>query len=152
EPDGPGPISKIKDDRVSSSLLARGRSRDADAHTSRAGPVFVACPDARPPAYQAVVGLGRAGLLHTFLTAFYYGGDGALEAPGRRIAPTRYARWERLLRRRNHPEIPSDRVRSAWSYDLALAAEGRLAPHRPEARGAVARWRTRRFDRSLARR
>ena len=30
------------------------------------GSVVVACPDARPPAYQAVIGLGRAGLLQSF--------------------------------------------------------------------------------------
>ena len=51
--------------------------------------VIVACPDARPPAYQAVVGLARAGLLHSFLTAFYYGGDGPMRALGRRLAPDR---------------------------------------------------------------
>ena len=34
--------------------------------------VLVACPDARPPAYQAVVGLERGSLLHTFFTGYYY--------------------------------------------------------------------------------
>ena len=31
------------------------------------GSVVVACPDARPPAYQAVIGLDRAGLLQSVL-------------------------------------------------------------------------------------
>ena len=34
--------------------------------TRGAEPVLVACPDARPPAYQAVIGLDRAGLLRSF--------------------------------------------------------------------------------------
>src|SRR4051812_50132058 len=79
--------------------------------------VLVACPDARPPAYQAVVGLARAGALHSFVTAYYYRGDGAIASLGRRLAP---GRVERVLRRRHDPEIPADRVRSAWSYDVAL--------------------------------
>lgn len=56
-----------------------------------------------------------------------------------------------MLRRRHDPEIPADRVRSAWGYDLALRLENRLAVRRPQARRRVACWRTRRFDRGLAR-
>ena len=74
--------------------------------------VIVACPDARPPAYQAVVGLARAGLLHSFWTAFYYGGGGPILEFGRRLAPARIARWQRALGRRHDPEIPRGRVRS----------------------------------------
>jgi alpha-maltose-1-phosphate synthase len=113
--------------------------------------VLVACPDARPPAYQAVVGLARASLLHSFQTSFYYRGDDPLSALGRRVAPARVARWQRALRRRHDPAIPASRVRSAWSYDAALRLEDRLAGRRPRARREVARWRTRRFDRALAR-
>ena len=114
--------------------------------------VLVACPDARPPAYQAVVGLGpRRPLLHSFQTAFYYRGDDPLSALGRRVAPARAARWQRALRRRHDPEIPPARVGSAWSYDLALRLENRLGGRRPHARREIARWRTRRFDRTLAR-
>src|SRR3954466_11456984 len=105
--------------------------------------VIVACPDARPPAYQAVVGLARARLLHSFLTAYYYGGDGPLSALSRRLAPARFARWERTLRRRHDPEIPRSRVRSAWAYDLALGVERRLpAQQHRRARRGVSRWRT----------
>jgi alpha-maltose-1-phosphate synthase len=113
--------------------------------------VLVACPDARPPAYQAVVGLARADLLDRFVTAFYYGGDGPVSALGRRIAPDRFDRWQRVLRRRHDPEIPRDRVRSAWGYDVALQVEGRLGAHRHRARRGVSQWRTRTFDRRLAR-
>jgi glycosyltransferase involved in cell wall biosynthesis len=116
-----------------------------------AEPVLVACPDARPPAYQAVIGLDRAGLLNSFHTAFYYRESPALAALGRRLAPGAFARVERALRRRHDPEIPAGRVRSAWGYDLAIRVEGRLAGRRPKARREVARWRTRRFDRALAR-
>jgi glycosyltransferase involved in cell wall biosynthesis len=118
-----------------------------------AGPelVLVACPDARPPAYQAVIGLARAGLLHRFLTGYYHRGPGALGTITRQVAPGPFGRWERLARRRFDPEVPADRVVSAWSYDVALRLEGRLAVRRPAARREVARWRTRRFDRTLAR-
>ena len=112
--------------------------------------VMVACPDARPPAYQAVVGLARARLLHSFLTAYYHGGDGPLAAIGRRLAPGRFARLERILRRRHDPEIPRSRVRSAWAYDLAIGIERRLPPDRSPARRRVARWRTEWFDRRVA--
>ena len=50
-----------------------------------AGSVVVACPDARPPAYQAVIGLGRAGLLQRFLTSSYYDPDGPLATLARRF-------------------------------------------------------------------
>ncbi|MGE5754691.1 MAG: glycosyltransferase family 1 protein, partial [Planctomycetaceae bacterium] len=82
--------------------------------------VLVACPDARPPAYQAVIGLARTGLLHSFQTAYYHGGEGPLLTLGGRLAPESSARLRRLLGRRHHPEIPRADVRAAWSYDLAL--------------------------------
>ncbi len=53
-------------------------------------------------------------------------------ALARRFAPRRFARHERLLRRRHEPEIPAHRVRSDWGFDLALAAECRLASGHPE--------------------
>jgi starch synthase len=114
-------------------------------------PVLVACPDARPPAYQAVIGLARAGLLQTFLTAYYDRGPGRLEALGGRIAPAQFNRLRRQLARRFDPEIPVERVRSAWGFDLALRLEARLAGRSGSARREVARWRTERFDRVLAR-
>jgi glycosyltransferase involved in cell wall biosynthesis len=113
--------------------------------------VLVACPDARPPAYQAVVGLARARRLRRFVTAFYYRGDGLFWSIGRRIDPGRIARWERLLKRRHEPEIPACRVQTDWGFDLALAAERRIATSHPETRLRLARWRTRRFDRIIAR-
>lgn len=122
--------------------------------TTPEGPsnVLVACPDARPPAYQAVIGLHRAGRLGRFLTGYYYQGPGRFEGIGRRLSPKRAERWGRALRRRFDPEIPASLVRSAWSFDLALRVEARLGASRPTARREVARWRTRRFDRTLARR
>ncbi len=113
--------------------------------------VLVACPDARPPAYQAVIALARASLLQRFETSFYYKGDGPLAALARRFAPERYRRWQRILGRRHNAEIPSGRVRSDWGYDLALQIENRLAARRAAPRREVARWRTRRFDLRIAR-
>lgn len=115
------------------------------------GPILVACPDARPPAYQAVVGLAQAGALDRFLTGFYYKGHGAASEAARQLLPCQFARIRRTLRRRHDRRIPADRVRSAWSFDAALAVENRLAARRPKAREAVVRWRTERFDRFVAR-
>jgi len=120
-------------------------------NTPGASSVLVACPDARPPAYQAVVGLHRSGLLSRFLTAYYHRDRPALAAVGRRLAPGAFAKAERALRRRHDPDIPADRVDSAWGYDVAVRLEGRLAGRRPDARREVARWRTQRFDRVFAR-
>jgi starch synthase len=113
--------------------------------------VLVACPDARPPAYQAVIGLAQANLLHSFHTAYYYGGGGRLGSLARRVAPERFARWQRTLSRRHDPEIPRARVRSSWGYDVALRLEDRLARRGHRARSGVARWRTEQYDRKLAR-
>jgi hypothetical protein len=98
-----------------------------------------------------VVGLARAGLLDGFLTAGYYGGSDPLTALGQRFVPGCAARARNVLLRRHHPEIPRARVSSAWSYDVALQLESRLPADRHRARRGVARWRTRRFDRALAR-
>lgn len=98
--------------------------------------VVVGCPDARPPAYEAAAGFATAGRLDRFLTGFYYkgpGGGGSLR---------------RRLQRRQHPGIPAARVDGVPSFDVALAVENRLSRR---GRGRVARWRTRRFDRQLAR-
>lgn len=116
-----------------------------------AEPVLVACPDARPPAYQAVVGLHRAGRLDRFVTAYYYQTRPKLTALGQRIAPGAFGRIDRALRRRFDPEIPAERVRSAWSFDVAIRLEDRLAVRSPGGRRKLARWRTRHFDRQLAR-
>jgi starch synthase len=120
--------------------------------TDRVAGAIVACPDARPPAYQAVVGLARAGLLQSFLTGYYCrGGAARLEAVGRRIAPKTFARLQRILLRRHEPEIPAARVLSAWEYDVALGVERRLPASGQTARRRVARWRTEQFDRRLTR-
>jgi glycosyltransferase involved in cell wall biosynthesis len=120
-------------------------------NTREKRPVIVACPDARPPAYQAVVCLERAGLLDTFETASYYNPDGPVARLASRVAPARLDRIERILLRRHDPEIPADRVRGHPSYDLAIRLESRLSPTWPRARRTVSRARTDRFDRQLAR-
>lgn len=119
--------------------------------TRETRPVIVACPDARPPAYQAVVGLDRAGLLDAFVTASYYDPDGPLARLVRRIAPARMDRAERLLLRRHDGEIPAGRVRAHPSYDLAIRLESHLSRTWPRAGLAAARARTERFDGQLAR-
>jgi len=113
--------------------------------------VLVACPDARPPAYQAVVGMSRAGLLGGFVTSCYYNPAGPFAGLLRRIAPRRFARVERVLFRRHDPEIPPGRVQPVPSFDLALRLEGFLARKSPRVKRAVARWRASRFDAAVAR-
>ena len=112
------------------------------APTTATADVVVACPDARPPAYQAAVGLARSGRLDRFATGYYHRGPSAATRWLSRFAKG----LDRKLARRHEPEIPSDRVRAFPSFDAALALEARL----PKARSAVARWRTRRFDRAVA--
>jgi starch synthase len=114
--------------------------------------VLVACPDARPPAYQAVIGLSRAGLLGGFLTSSYYNRDGRLPALARHVAPGRFAPLERVLLRRHDPEIPQASVCTVPSFDLAIKLEAKLANDHPRLAHKLARWRTERFDARLARR
>ena len=110
-------------------------------------PFLVACPDARPPAYQAVIGLSKAGRLDGFLTAYYDRGERRAGAVVRRVFPKQYAKLRNALRRRHDAEIPGDRVHSVPSYDVALRLENRLSG---SSRQWLARWRTQRFDRKLA--
>lgn len=130
-----------------STTLARGRSRPDAPPTSAdpGGSILVACPDARPPAYQAAIGLAEVGRLDRFVTGFYHKGD----VPG--WATGRLARVGKALGKRHDGRIPGDRVESAPSFDAALAVENRLAARGSGACHAVARWRTRRFDQLVAR-
>src|SRR6516225_2301089 len=93
----------------------------------RSAAVLVACPDARPPAYQAVIGLGQSGLLDRFVTSSYYDPGGPVSRLARRCAPRLFSRVVPLLRRRYHPEIPPGRVATVPSVDLSLRIEARLA-------------------------
>jgi glycosyltransferase involved in cell wall biosynthesis len=113
-------------------------------------PVVVACPDARPPAYQAVVGLDRARLLRGFVTACYYNPDARLAALARRLALPGMARVERILLRRHLREIRPEVIKTVPSFDLALQLEARLGERWPRLKRRVARWRTERFDAHLA--
>src|SRR5271165_3262383 len=89
--------------------------------------VLVACPDARPPAFQAVIGLERAGLLHSFLTSSYYDPGAPLATLARRLVPNRFSRLEKVLLRRHDAEIPADRISTIPYVDLSLQFEARLA-------------------------
>jgi glycosyltransferase involved in cell wall biosynthesis len=113
--------------------------------------VLVACPDARPPAYEAVVGFAESGNLDQFLTGFYYGGHGPVSELARRFLPCQFAKIRRTLRKRHDRRIPADRVEADWSFDAALAIENRLARRKPGSQHAIARWRTRQFDRRISR-
>jgi glycosyltransferase involved in cell wall biosynthesis len=122
---------------------------DVPARTYRDS-VVVACPDARPPAYQAVVGLARSGMLRRFVTSYYHDPDGLGATIARKIAPAAYDRCRGFLARRHDGEIPADRVTSLPSVDVGLKLEARLGGRRPRLRRATARARTHWFDRRLA--
>jgi glycosyltransferase involved in cell wall biosynthesis len=117
-------------------------SRLVGRHSDAPG-VLVGCPDARPPAYQAVAGIADAAMLGTFTTSFY-------DTPANPALAALPARWRVRLARRRHTDIPDHRVHSHPEIDLALAVENRLKTG--VQRRAVARWRTDWFDRCLARR
>lgn len=121
------------------------------AQTLEATRVLVACPDARPPAYEAVAGLAAAGMLDRFVTSYYYDDRKALPTLARRGFPQRFAPLERRLRRRHHPAIPTRSVVADAGVDVALAVENRWPIGGLPSRAQIARWRTRRFDRRLAR-
>jgi hypothetical protein len=104
-------------------LYRHNTAPDAALRARAEAPVVLACPDARPPAYQAAIGLARTGLLDRFLTGFYHR-NRALLALGRRLAPARSVRLERLLNRRYDPQIPGARVLPTWSFDVRLVAPG----------------------------
>ena len=112
--------------------------------------VLVACPDARPPAYQAAVGFARQGQLQQFVTAFYYRGHGPISELARRYFPCHFLKWRKRLNRRRNRSIPADRVVSVPSFDVALLVEFRISGKFPRLGRALARWRTRRFDRRVA--
>ncbi len=122
----------------------------ASSRPTRVSSVFVACPDARPPAYEAAAGFAAAGMLDRFGTSFYYRDATRFVALMRQWAPCHYARWRRVLRRRQHAGIPAGRVLSDWGFDLSLRLESRLSPRHPGLRNRLARARTERFDRRLA--
>jgi glycosyltransferase involved in cell wall biosynthesis len=103
----------------------------------------VGCPDARPPAYEAVAGLAGAGRLSRFVTSFYAG------RWAERVAAS--SGLGRKLRRRWHAGIPPERVQSTAWVDCYLALEGRAGAEGWWNRVRLARERTERFDRLLAR-
>jgi glycosyltransferase involved in cell wall biosynthesis len=113
--------------------------------------VVVACPDSRPPAYEAAAGLAGRGQLDRFLTGYYARSGPDAAASWRRLAPGLAARAAGLRRRRWHGAIPGDRVHPTLAFDLALAAENRLGTRAPGLRRALARARTDRFDREVCR-
>ena len=110
----------VKEERKSDGIATRG-------HKS----VIVACPDARPPAYQAVIGLNRAGRLDRFVTSSLLRPRRATGHAGPAPGPARFAQWEKVLLRRHDPEIPADAfgpcLVSTWSCRLEARVAGRLA-------------------------
>lgn len=143
----PTGVEHSKDDTVRSAAFDHLNTPEAWTETTGSVvSVMVGCPDARPPAYQAVAGLARSGMLGEFRTSYYYREPGLTASLGRKLIPGPFSRFERRLRRRHLDEIPGDRVRSSLSVDLAHLVENRSGA---SSRRRAARWRTRAFDRAL---
>lgn len=117
----------------------------------RPATALVACPDARPPAYQAAIALAKSERLDRFVTGFYHKRKTAALAAAERFAPEFARNLNRLLNKRRDPSIPSDRVDSIAEFDFGLAIENRLRGG-SRLRRALARRRTRRFDLALRKR
>lgn len=115
--------------------------------------VMVACPDARPPAYQAVVGFSEAGLLDQFVTSTFYNPAATLPTLARHFASRLWGRWEKYLFRRYHAGIPTNLVSTVPSIDFLLRMEALVAGRRDTVvlKRALARTRTVWFDHRLAR-
>lgn len=113
--------------------------------------VLVGCPDARPPAYEAVAGLAREGRLSGFATSFYAKKPSFASKLVGTFLPGKSAQIQRLMNRRRHRLIPADRVISHASVDLSLTLESKFGTRIPGLKRALARSRTERFDRQLSR-
>lgn len=133
-------------------LVSTSRPRIRRPHSDRPtvrGDVLVACPDARPPAYEAAAGLAASGHLGRFVTSYYRTSSRRWTSPpGLGLVP----RVDRQLARRRHAGIPDSSVEPTVLFDLCLAVELRVGPARGDLRRKLARWRTDHFDRLLARR
>lgn len=108
--------------------------------------VVVACPDARPPAYELVRGLADRGLLQSFVTGYY-------DKPSllRGLVPKLGHRGRSLaesLARRKIDGVDESKIRTDLVYDLSIRLENRVSDG---LRASLARHRTERFDRKTAR-
>jgi len=110
--------------------------------------VVVACPDARPPAYELVHGLARHELLLNFATSYYHK-PGLIDSLLPRLG-NRGKSLHRQLQRRSIDGIDDGLVHRRIGYDLAIRLENRLATLGPSLRAKLVRLRTRQFDRQLA--
>lgn len=128
------------------------RERQGPAHREQQPPsrIVVACPDARPPGYEAAAGLAGSDQLAAFITAFYRREPGIVGRWARKLFPGKFGAIDRRLMRRQHSGVPSGRVESHPFVDGALALESRIGLRSPKGRRRVFQWRTERFDRKLA--
>jgi glycosyltransferase involved in cell wall biosynthesis len=115
--------------------------------------VVLACPDARPPAYQAVLGLSQAGMLERFVTSTYYNPAALLPRIAQAVASDQWDSWKLILSNRYQPGIPADRVSSFPIVDLALWLEAQGSAHAGTftVNRNVAKARTIYFDWQLSR-
>lgn len=110
--------------------------------------VVVACPDARPPAYELVKGLASAGELNAFITGYYH-----KPAPWHdcvaKIGNKGGSLVGQLQRRRIDGVMP-EKVSPSAAYDFSIRLENKVAAKLPVLRSRLARRRTEQFDRIVA--
>ena len=116
------------------------------------GSVLVACPDARPPAYQAAIGLRTGGVTPNVLDVVLLRSRGTADKAGPApCAGAVFDGWRSFLLRRHDAEIPAASVSTVPCVDLSLRIEARLAGRCQSLKRLLAQARTDWFDRRLAR-
>ncbi len=141
---------KIREDLVTQ-LLNLSSPQKPDQRSIAHRQAFVGCPDARPPAYQAALGLAQRGQLQRFLTGFYYHDENPLLRFIRRSVPHQFNRIERSLKKRFIEGLPSDLVTGTLAFDCGLRLERSLQGRSDPIRRSIGRWRTEQFDHHAAR-
>jgi glycosyltransferase involved in cell wall biosynthesis len=121
--------------------------RRHDSGQTDGNSVLVFCPDARPPAYELVHGLAAQGLLHRFVTAYYYL-PGFAERIAEKLPVVKKATAS--LRRRCIPNLDPTLVERFPFYDMLIRAENRAGRISAKLRSRIAKYRTDRFDRQCA--
>lgn len=111
--------------------------------------VIVAHPGTQH-SYQTALAVQRAGLLHSYLTGFYFKPASPLARAMRILPEGLRAPFERELRRRYHPELDPRGIRTRPALELLCVASSRVGLVRRYSDGLM-RLRNERFDRWVAR-
>lgn len=101
--------------------------------------------------YETAFALQEAGLLHCYMTGFYFKPENSLGRALRLLPNGRGTELEREFRRRFKPELAPQNVRTYPAAELIYVISSRLRPLRPFSE-AILRWRNKCFDGWVAKR